>query len=775
VTRSSNGPYHLNDVVVLTEAPSAGYTFSGWSGDGTGSGTTRTVTITGDMAATVTFTQIQYQVVFATSGSGATSPSGTQTYAEGAVVPISATAGSGYAFSSWSATGSIVIASASSASTTATINGAGTITAAFTQIQYTLTVSTSGQGSVAKVPSQATYASGSSVQLIATPAAGWAFDHWEIDASLTNDANPINIVMDSSHTLKAVFILIQYTLTIGVSGFGTTTPAPGVYTYNNGSPIQITATPAYGWAFDHWVLDGSSAGSVNPTTVTMGGNHTLSAVFTQSQYTLTVSTVGQGTVSKTPDQASYASGSTVQLTATPAAGWSFSGWSGDASGSSSPLTVSMTGNKTVTATFTQNQYTVTASTVGQGTVSKTPSQATYTYGASVQVTATPASGWAFTGWSGDLSGSANPATVTMSGNKAVTATFTQIMYTLTIQSPDGSGSTSPAAGGYSYNQGASAQVTATPSVRWQLDHWVLDGSSAGSANPLTVTMNSAHTLKAVFTQIQYTIIASAGLNGAISPSGNVIVNQGSSQAFTITPYTGYKVSSVLVDGVSMGTVTSYTFSGVQADHTISASFTPVTSNAFIETCDTFDTSKWQYEWNPPTAVNGEWVFNFPANSNKNIVAKTVAANFGYGHYKITFRTSGPRVSGVDYCPFLYLDQRATGGSYNELDIPELFGSHTSTTMSISTFKGTITNSAYRYWNSAINFEDGATHTWEFNYWEKRIEFYVDGQLSFAWDDDPVTPHFANPPMILYLGAYGKGTNTVAWTWYVSQIEYTPSS
>jgi uncharacterized repeat protein (TIGR02543 family) len=60
VTRSSNGPYHLNDVVTLTEAPSAGYTFSGWSGDGTGSGTTRTVTITGNMAMTAAFTQIQY-------------------------------------------------------------------------------------------------------------------------------------------------------------------------------------------------------------------------------------------------------------------------------------------------------------------------------------------------------------------------------------------------------------------------------------------------------------------------------------------------------------------------------------------------------------------------------------------------------------------------------------------------------------------------------------------------------------------------------------------
>jgi hypothetical protein len=145
--------------------------------------------------------------------------------------------------------------------------------------------------------------------------------------------------------------------------------------------------------------------------------------------------------------------------------------------------------------------------------------------------------------------------------------------------------------------------------------------------------------------------------------------------------------------------------------------------------------------------------------------------FGYGHYKITFRTSGPRQPGVNYYAFLYNDQRSSGGEYNELDIPEEYGGNGVKDMSISTMKASLTNSAYRFWKSAIDFEDGHTHTWEFNYLEKRLEFYVDGQLSFVWDDDPVTPHFANPPMYLIIGGGGSGTNTVPWTWYISQIEY----
>ena len=94
VTRNNNGPYNLNDVVVLTESPSAGYTFSAWSGDGTGTGTTRTVTITGNMAVTATYTQNTYTLTVNTSGQGSVSKSPNQaTYTYGASVQADRHAG----------------------------------------------------------------------------------------------------------------------------------------------------------------------------------------------------------------------------------------------------------------------------------------------------------------------------------------------------------------------------------------------------------------------------------------------------------------------------------------------------------------------------------------------------------------------------------------------------------------------------------------------------------------------------------------------------------
>jgi hypothetical protein len=86
----------------------------------------------------------------------------------------------------------------------------------------------------------------------------------------------------------------------------------------------------------------------------------------------------------------------------------------------------MTSNRAVTATFTQNQYTLTVNVAGSGSVGKNPDLATYTHGTNVTLTATAQPGWAFSSWSGDQTGSVNPVTLTMNGNKTVTATFAEV-------------------------------------------------------------------------------------------------------------------------------------------------------------------------------------------------------------------------------------------------------------------------------------------------------------------------------------------------------------
>ena len=150
---------------------------------------------------------------------------------------------------------------------------------------------------------------------------------------------------------------------------------------------------------------------------------------TPLQYLLSVNTVGSGSVTMNPNQANYASGSVVQLTALPVAGWTFNSWSGDISGTDTTILVTMDGNKDITAIFTENslpqQYSLSVNIVGQGIVTVNPQLALYDSGSQVTLTAVPANGWIFAGWSGDLTGNTNPTSITIDSDKTLTATFTQ--------------------------------------------------------------------------------------------------------------------------------------------------------------------------------------------------------------------------------------------------------------------------------------------------------------------------------------------------------------
>jgi vibriolysin len=148
-----------------------------------------------------------------------------------------------------------------------------------------------------------------------------------------------------------------------------------------------------------------------------------------TQYTLTTNSVGNGSITLDPAGGTYCEGTVVTLTAAPDAGWQFDNWSGDLSGTANPTTITMDSNKSVTANFSQlpvPDYTLTVTTVGQGSVTLDPPGGTYPEGTVVTLTATPDSGWQFDNWSGDLTGTANPATITMDADKNVTANFSEI-------------------------------------------------------------------------------------------------------------------------------------------------------------------------------------------------------------------------------------------------------------------------------------------------------------------------------------------------------------
>jgi hypothetical protein len=139
---------------------------------------------------------------------------------------------------------------------------------------------------------------------------------------------------------------------------------------------------------------------------------------------LTLSAVGQGTITADPPEGSLHYGDVVALTALPDTDWCFSGWEGDLTGSDNPETITLDDSKSVSATFTHGGYTLSINVAGMGTASVEPHGPPYYCGDAVSLTATPDAGWSFLGWSGDLLSTENPATLTMNGDKTVTCTFT---------------------------------------------------------------------------------------------------------------------------------------------------------------------------------------------------------------------------------------------------------------------------------------------------------------------------------------------------------------
>jgi uncharacterized repeat protein (TIGR02543 family) len=142
---------------------------------------------------------------------------------------------------------------------------------------------------------------------------------------------------------------------------------------------------------------------------------------TPATYTLTRNTPN-GSVTLNPAWPTYPAGTVANVTAVPNAGYVFNNWSGDLSGSANPTTITMATNKSITANYSASSatYTLTATSLNS-TVMFNPAGPTYPVNTVVTVTAVPNSGYAFTSWSGDLAGSANPTTITMNGNKSITA------------------------------------------------------------------------------------------------------------------------------------------------------------------------------------------------------------------------------------------------------------------------------------------------------------------------------------------------------------------
>ena len=265
-------------------------------------------------------------------------------YVSNTVVTLTALPEVGWELLSW--TGD---ASGTSNSLSLVMNRDKSVSAAFGPSPvFTLTVTTVGGGAVSG-NTQSNYFRGTTVNLSAEPQQGWTFLNWMGDASGTNPQ--ASVTMDRPKEVQAVFGTECKTSLLGqgvvVRNLGT-----GLVPF--GGVMRLTAIPQPGYYLGLW---GNAASSlVNPLDFTVtNATPTVGAFFLPlgaNQATLTVLEQGAGVVAREPQANTYTTGQGVRLTAQPFPGHVFLGWAGDASGTQNPLTVTVTTNQTITATFT---------------------------------------------------------------------------------------------------------------------------------------------------------------------------------------------------------------------------------------------------------------------------------------------------------------------------------------------------------------------------------------------------------------------------------------
>jgi hypothetical protein len=296
-----------------------------------------------------------------------------------------------------------------------------------------------------------------------------------------------------------------------------------------GSTVTMVESPDSGFIFGGW-SGGLCSGTAPSCTVTMDVDHSISAAFRKP--TLTVHVTGNGTVTGAGIVCTAAGGSgctapetadaDVTLTATPGAGGSFTDWTGACTGKNAICTITMTADKSATATFsggggtTPSTFPLSVSVTGNGTVTGgglncgvggSVCSQNVTAGFSVTLTATPESGSTFTGWGGACSGSSKTCTVTMSSARNVTATFsggssTQVTLSVAVTGHGrvtgggitcGNGATACSA---KEPEGATVGLTASPAARARFTGW--GGACSGAAPTCTVTMSADKNVTAGF-------------------------------------------------------------------------------------------------------------------------------------------------------------------------------------------------------------------------------------------------------------------------------------
>lgn len=267
------------------------------------------------------------------------------------------------------------------------------------------------------------------------------------------------------------------------------------------------------------------------------------------------------------------------LTAAPYSGFVFEGWfleNNKVSDNTQYTVENIHSDAVYTANFRSDNCQINVS-VNDGNAGTATESRTVKYGENMVLEARAKAGYRFDGWMENgttVSTDSRWQLNNITGSRNLTAMFSRIQYTLTLNGwPASTGTVS---GQGTYDEGSDIKIKAVPMNGYRFVSWSDNGDVVSTDPEYSVEDISRDMfLLATFEKVRnntYSITAQVSANGKIVPEGNSIVPEGSSMSYVIMPQEGYMVNAVYVDGRSVGAVTSYRFADVRQNHSISADF-----------------------------------------------------------------------------------------------------------------------------------------------------------------------------------------------------------
>lgn len=605
----------------FTATPDTGYTVDVWRVDGTvvqSGGTAFTLTdVRGNRAVQVTFklVPVNYTINARAGTGGSISPGGTFQLQAGSSQTFTASPNGGYEVDRWEVD-LIRVQTGGTSYTLSNVGGNRTVEVIFRLIPvppHTITTSAGPNGSVN--PSGAVSVNhGTSQVFTASPTSGYQVDEWRLDGTTVQVGGTAytlgNVTTDHalsvsfrSGTYRDFYFWTEADLGGGliVSDQGGSISPSGQQSLLVGSSVTASASPSRGYLIGGWTggsVSQTGGSSFTFTVQPSGGNVVRVRFVGQRSYGVSMSAGSGGSVeSSLPNDQVYP-GESVVFTASPWEGyivdaWTLNGAPAQAGGDTftvANFSASM-GYVSVVVTFRRpgGNFTITASAGPNGSIH--PSGATSVPdGGSQTFTATPGAGHTVDTWRVDgtlvQTGGVEYTLSDVRANHAVEVTFRPSPVSYSVNAQAGAGGSINPGGTLQLAAGSSQTFTATPNEGYVVDHWEVDliPVQTGGANYTLSDLDGNRTVEVLFrlgTAATHTVIASAGANGSISPSGAVRVVHGNTQVFTATPNPGHDVDLWRLDGTVVRTSgVSFTLDNVTSDHTLSVSFTGDTYRDF---------------------------------------------------------------------------------------------------------------------------------------------------------------------------------------------------